>query len=274
MPCLSNPEIEIMLYCQAMCLFLLSLACVSRSHIIMISDTDPVVARLYEPASEKKQTASGGSSEGCETSSAVQNSCGLSQKNAKSKASSIAIKAAQDAKAANDAQMAAGEAASLQVKQDLAEKAVQAARAAEAALAGKQQIMEQLELEEKEAVAVVDEVKNSLHSTQVNAESAMLAFSEAKIQLDQLKVLLAEATAQMTNIETFANGAQLEMDEKGQLLEAANRRVESISRQVVAARQDYDKTKKAAYKAACAAVEAKQKAQRMQRAISSASSSS
>jgi len=102
----------------------------------------------------------------------------------------------------------------------------------------------------------------------------MLAFSEAKIQLDQLKVLLAEATAQMTNIETFANGAQLEMDEKGQLLEAANRRVESISRQVVAARQDYDKTKKAAYKAACAAVEAKQKAQRMQRAISSASSSS
>lgn len=83
--------------------------------------------------------------------------------------------------------MAAGEAASLQVKQDLAEKAVQAARAAEAALAGKQQIMEQLELEEKEAVAVVDEVKNSLHSTQVNAESAMLAFSEAKIQLDQLE---------------------------------------------------------------------------------------
>lgn len=160
------------------------------------------------------------------------------------------------------------------MKQDLAEKAVQAARAAEAALAGKQQIMEQLELEEKEAVAVVDEVKNSLHSTQVNAESAMLAFSEAKIQLDQLKVLLAEATAQITNIETFANGAQLEMDEKGQLLEAANRRVESISRQVVAARQDYDKTKKAAYKAACAAVEAKQKAQRMQREISSATSSS
>ncbi|EDW42207.1 GM25863 [Drosophila sechellia] len=264
MPCLSNTEIEIMLYCQAMFLFLLSLACGSRSHIIMVSDTDPDMARLYEPVSEKKQTASGGSSEECETGFGVQNSCGLSINNAKSKASSIALKAAQDAKAANDAQLAAGEAASLQVKQDLAEKAVQAARAAEAALAGKQQIMEQLELEEKEAVAVVGEVKSSLRSTQVNAESAMLAFSQAKKQLDRLKVLLTEATAQMSNIETFANGAQLELDEKGQLLEAANRRVEGISRQVGAARQDYEKTKQAAYKAACAAVEAKKKAQMMQ----------
>ncbi|XP_039493770.2 coiled-coil domain-containing protein 102A [Drosophila santomea] len=261
-----------MLYCQAMCLILLNIACVSRSHIIMIGDTGPDLAPLYEPASEKREIVTGDSSEGspCDAVSAAQKSCGLNQKNAKTKASSIAIKAAQDAKAANDAQVAAGEAASLKVKLELAEKAVQAARAAEAALAGKQQIMEQLELEQKEAEAVLGEVRNSIQSTQANSEAAMMSLSEAKIQLDQLKLLVTEATAQMGNIEIFANGAQMELDEKGHLLEAANRRLESIYRQVIAARQDYDKTKKAAYKAACAAVEAKQKAQRMQREISEA----
>uniref|UniRef100_B3P0N9 GG21383 n=2 Tax=Drosophila erecta TaxID=7220 RepID=B3P0N9_DROER len=236
----------------------------------MIGDTGPDLARLYEPAGEKRETIGEGSSEELPCD-AAQKSCGLNQKNAKSKASSIAVKAALDAKAANDAQMAAGEAASLKVKVELAEKAVQAARAAEAALAGKQQIMEQLELEQKEADAVVCEVRSSIQSTQANAESAMKALSDAKTQLDQLKVLVTEATAQMGNIEVFANGAQMELDEKGHLLEAANRRMECVYRQVLAARQDYDKTKKAAYKAACAAVEAKQKAQRMQREISSAS---
>ncbi|CAD6996466.1 unnamed protein product [Ceratitis capitata] len=74
--------------------------------------------------------------------------------NPKQKATSIAQKAAQEAKAASDAQQAAGEAASLQVKAQLAEKAMQAAKAAEAALAGKQQIVQQLQQEVREAEAV------------------------------------------------------------------------------------------------------------------------
>ncbi|XP_037729812.1 uncharacterized protein LOC119560441 [Drosophila subpulchrella] len=265
-----------MLYCQAMCLILLNIAYVSRSHLTMPSEKvpnkAPDLAWLYEPNNEKREI--GGEASGAAGCEGVQRSCGINQKDAKSKASSIAVKAAQDAKAANDAQVAAGEAASMQVKLELADKAVQAARAAEAALAGKQQILEQLELEQKESEAVVDEVQNSLHSTQTNADSAVVAVSDAKLQLDQLRLLVKEATAQLSNIEMFANGAQMELVEKSQLLEAAKRRVEGITRQVMSARQDFEKTKKAAYKAACAAVEAKQKAQRQQREISSASSTS
>jgi len=84
------------------------------------------LAWLYEPNNEKREVGGGApEAAGCE---GVQRSCGLNQKDAKSKASSIAVKAAQDAKAANDAQVAAGEAASMQVKVELADKAVQAAR--------------------------------------------------------------------------------------------------------------------------------------------------
>lgn len=61
---------------------------------------------------------------------------GRSSNSSKQKASSIAQKAAQEAKAASDAQAVAGQQAAHQVKSQLAEKALQAAKAAEAALAG------------------------------------------------------------------------------------------------------------------------------------------
>lgn len=70
-------------------------------------------------------------------------------------ASNIAMKAAQEAKAAEDAQVPAGQQAARQVKEQLAEKAVEAAKAADAALAGKEALVQQLQEEIKEADVVV-----------------------------------------------------------------------------------------------------------------------
>ncbi|XP_034485749.1 uncharacterized protein LOC117790413 isoform X2 [Drosophila innubila] len=248
---------------------LLNIGCVSESYIIRSRDKMynkrnldiyPDLVRLDEEAAGKKEGAEG---HNCNTNK----NCGssLGKTDPKAKASNIAQKAAQEAKAANDAQMAAAEAAAAQVKSELAERALQSARAAEAALAGKQQIMEQLVTEHREAEAVVQDVTNSLQNTQANAAAANDAAVEAKTQLEKLKQLVQAAITNLGNIENVSNGAQQELAEKTQLLEAAKNRVENLGHQLQAAKQDFEKTKKAAYKAACAAVEAKQKAQRNRR---------
>ncbi|XP_016978822.1 glycine, alanine and asparagine-rich protein-like [Drosophila rhopaloa] len=212
---------------------------------------------------------SGGGNTGCAEANSKKdcNSSGFGRGDSKAKASNIAQKAALEAKAASDSQMAAAEAAASQVKSELAAKAAQSARAAEAALAGKQQIVEQLQQEMTEADAVVSEVTSSLQNTQANANAAASAAHEAQTQLNQLKNLVIAATANMANIENVASGAQQELAEKTQLLEAAKHRVENLARQMNDAKSDFEKTKQAAYKAACAAVEAKQKAQRARRMI-------
>ncbi|KAM8702993.1 hypothetical protein ACLKA7_005350 [Drosophila subpalustris] len=245
---------------------LLNIGCVSESYIIRARDKVynkrnldiyPDLVRLEEEAGKKE----GG--QNCNGPKNCGNSLGKSDP--KAKASNIAQKAAQEAKAANDAQMAAADAAAAQVKSELAERALQSARAAEAALAGKQQIMEQLETEHREAEAVVQDVTSSLQNTQANAAAANDAAMEGKTQLEKLKQLVQAAITNLGNIENVSNGAQQELAEKTQLLEAAKSRVENLGHQLQAAKQDFEKTKKAAYKAACAAVEAKQKAQRNRR---------
>lgn len=61
----------------------------------------------------------------------------------------------------------------------------------------------------------------------------------------------------MGNSEQAAQGAQQELAEKTQLMEAAKNRVEQLLRQLSAARSDFTSTKQAAYKASSAAHEAK-----------------
>lgn len=68
--------------------------------------------------------------------------------------SNIAVKAAQEAKAAENAQAPAGAAAAHQIKEELAEKAIEAAKAAQASLAGKIALVEEL-TREKDALRVV-----------------------------------------------------------------------------------------------------------------------
>jgi len=92
---------------------------------------------------------------------------GMRHGNSKQTASNIALKAAQEAKKASDTQAPAALAAARQVKHQLADKAVAAAKAAEAALAGKQQILEQLQDEVHEAEIIVQEESYSLVGSQV-----------------------------------------------------------------------------------------------------------
>lgn len=178
----------------------------------------------------------------------------------KQKSSNIAIKAAQDAKAANEAQQAAGQLAAQHIKQELAEKAFQSAKAAEAALTGKQMVVQQLELEMQEANAVVEEESASLQNTESNMNSAVEAARAATHQFETLTELHKTVKDNLANIQTVALGSQQEMTAKVQLLEAAKNRLATLQKQLQSARDDYEKTKQAAYKAACAAVEAKQKA--------------
>lgn len=67
------------------------------------------------------------------------------------------------------------------------------------------------------------------------------------------------AQANVGNSEQAAQGAQQELAEKTQLMEAAKNRVEQLLRQLSAGRADLANTKQAAYKASSAAHEAKVK---------------
>ncbi|XP_039483388.1 uncharacterized protein LOC120446457 isoform X2 [Drosophila santomea] len=178
----------------------------------------------------------------------------------KQKSSMIAMKAAQDAKAASEAQSAAGQAAAQHIKMELADKAFQSAKAAEAALMGKQMMVDQLEQEVQEASAVVEEETNSIHHTEANMNAAVDAVKVAMQQFETINELQRTSRESLANIQTVAMGSQQEMAAKTQLLEAARNRLALLQKQLVSAHDDYEKTKQAAYKAACAAVEAKQRA--------------
>ncbi|XP_017123810.1 plectin [Drosophila elegans] len=193
-------------------------------------------------------------------------SCGIkTDGKSKVRASSIALKAAKEAKDASDAQLEAGEAAARQVKQQLAEKAQAAAKAAEAVLAGKQQVVEQLESEVREGELVVQEESTLLQTTQATCSAAGQAAKQATDQLKTISQALKNAQDKAANSEQVANGAQLELAEKQQLVDAAKKRVELLLRQLEVARTDFKSTKAAAEKAACAAQEARQRATRERR---------
>lgn len=73
------------------------------------------------------------------------------------------------------------------------------------------------------------------------------------------------AQANVGNSEQAAQGAQQELAEKTQLMEAAKNRVEQLLRQLSSARTDFVNTKQAAYKASASAHEAKVNAARNRR---------
>lgn len=90
---------------------------------------------------------------------------------------------------------------------------------------------------------------------------------QATAQLKTLTGAVQTAQANVGNSEQAAQGAQQELAEKTQLMEAAKNRVEQLLRQLSAARSDYGNTKNAAYKASQAAHEAKVNAARNRRMI-------
>ncbi|XP_016981604.1 translation initiation factor IF-2 [Drosophila rhopaloa] len=176
------------------------------------------------------------------------------------KATHIAQNAAQVAKAANDAQAAAAQNASRQVKMQLADKAMAAARAADAVLEGKQNIVDNYAREIRESEAVVAQVSSSLDSSEADVDCACAAAKAAEAQAASFRILVEHTKATLTDIEGLIEQTNDDLDEKTQMLTAAKARGDRLARQVAQARLEYEQVREAACRAASAAVEAKQKA--------------
>ncbi|XP_017117387.1 uncharacterized protein LOC108139231 [Drosophila elegans] len=179
--------------------------------------------------------------------------------NAKQRGSGIAMQAAHEAKKANEDMATAVKVAADKIKNEYADKAAAASKAAEAVLAGKAQLLEQLEAEVREGELVVQEENQELITAEANAQLAMkahnLALQELKILATVLKI--ARENRELSD-QVYAVWQQSQSD-KTALLEAAQRRVSVLMQQLSEARIDYEKTKKAANNAARAAQEAKQR---------------
>ncbi|KAH8247870.1 hypothetical protein KR038_011316, partial [Drosophila bunnanda] len=180
-------------------------------------------------------------------------------------ASNIAMQAAQDAKKASDTQLPAAVAAARQVKLQLADRAGAAAWAAEAARAGKQQMLEQLKAEVREAEIVFQDETASLGASQNTLNAAIFTSTQANDLLQRLKDALRTAQETVASSDATVCGAHQELQEKTKLVEAAQHRVELLIQNLRNAKLDYEHTKKAAFRASCAAAEARQKAMRERR---------
>ncbi|XP_049886069.1 tol-Pal system protein TolA-like isoform X2 [Pectinophora gossypiella] len=170
-------------------------------------------------------------------------------------ATSIAQKAAAEAKAAQAAQNAAGAQAAHMVKTQLAEKALQAAKAAEAALAGKQAVVEQLQQEVKEAEAVVAEDTAAVHQQQGTVNAAIQAAQQATAQ----HKLMMQATQLASQLEKTAlcvlEKTKIGLQEKCHNLAEARARLAHLQHKLQCACADCAATKQAAH-CACEAARA------------------
>ncbi|XP_063980359.1 uncharacterized protein LOC135164185 [Diachasmimorpha longicaudata] len=171
----------------------------------------------------------------------------------------LASKAAQEAKAASDAQNIAGKQASHQVKVQLAEKAFRASKAAEAVLIGKIALVEQLGEETKETQSVVREGSLSFQRAKQNVAAATKAAQESHHQIDTLRRAVETAKSNLSNARAAAEGARSSLGEKEQLLAAAKKRVEELKGRLQKAKGDLAKTNHAAAKAEASAREARVK---------------
>nr|AAL68173.1 AT31732p [Drosophila melanogaster] len=179
--------------------------------------------------------------------------------NAKQRSSGIAVQAANEAKKANDDMKNAVKEAADKIKGEYADKANAAAKAAEAVLFGKSQVLEQLEAEVREAEMVVQEENQELITAESNAQLAAKTHQLVQQELKTLSISLKLAKDIKDASDQVYTVWQQSLADKTALLEAAQRRVNVLMRQLSEARLDYDKTKKAALSAAKAAQEAKQR---------------
>lgn len=166
------------------------------------------------------------------------------------------MSAAEDAVKASDSQCQKAEAAAATVRNQMAQKAIQAARSAEAALAGKQQIVLELEAQQHEAAAAINEVAASLQNTRINAELAACVANNAQLEVDGLKGLICYAMKHLSKIQGVSCASQAAVVEKTQFLAMIRKQFECLCKKIEEAKQDVVKTKMNAYKAVCAAVEA------------------
>lgn len=183
-------------------------------------------------------------------------------------ATNIAIKAAQDAKAAQFAQNNAACQAAFQVKKQLADKAVEAAKAAQAALVGKVALVEEL-TREQQAVTIVlqEEVNSKLQLEQaINEGMKALAGVDSLINIIRSGLQLAQTTS--TNADSALTGVQRELCDKKCLLNQAYHAVDILGKEEARAINDLETTKCAVRRAVQAAVAAKANAMRAKRDFS------
>ncbi|KAH8271257.1 hypothetical protein KR018_004316, partial [Drosophila ironensis] len=180
---------------------------------------------------------------------------------AKQRASGIAMQAAKEAKKANDDMANAVKVAADRIKTVYADKAMAAAKAAEAVLAGKRQALEQLDAEVHEAEQVVHDESQELSTAEVNTMLATKACEQSQQELKMVLMALKLAKENVDTSEQVFNVWAQSVSDKTALLEAAQRRVSLLMRQLSEARCDHDKTLKAANNAARAAQDAKHRIQ-------------
>ncbi|KAF7987271.1 hypothetical protein HCN44_003033 [Aphidius gifuensis] len=176
------------------------------------------------------------------------------------KSNDMALKGAQDAKAAVDAEIIAGRQASHQVKAQLAKKALDAAKITEAALAGKQALVEQLKEETKETQSVVKESTIALKRAHENLNFAIKSVHDSRQQLAMIRRSVETAKSNLRNSRKTANGARKSLNEKQLLLIAAKKRVGELKHRLQKAQIDLEKTHQNAMKAGASAREAIAKA--------------
>jgi len=100
---------------------------------------------------------------------------------------------------------------------------------------------------------------------QTNLNAAVATAKQTQTLLQSLRGSVKIAEDALSNAEAAASGAQQELCEKTQLVDTARQRAEMLMQQLRSAKLDYTNTKKAAYRAACAASEARHKAVRDRR---------
>ncbi|XP_064556390.1 uncharacterized protein LOC135440905 [Drosophila montana] len=184
----------------------------------------------------------------------------ISGKNCPQMAASIAAKAAQVATAANDAQSNAAECAAKEVRIQLAEKAVQASRAVQAVLEGKRALLDKIQRELRAAEELLSKLSASLQNSEANTQRAECAAKSAEAHFARLTEIVQLIGGSVGDVDALNELAQNDYNEKRQMLIAAKERSERIQKEIACARDEYEQVKMAAYQAACAAVEAKQKA--------------
>ncbi|XP_062123328.1 uncharacterized protein LOC133836756 [Drosophila sulfurigaster albostrigata] len=189
----------------------------------------------------------------------------MNRNNPKQTATNIAQKAAQEAEQAYGTQQCAADEVAHQVKKQLADKANTAAKAAEAALSCKQQMVEQLETELCVSETALQQETALVATSQNNLNFACQSAKQAHQMLLALQSIIKIAHENLANAKNAAAGAQQQLAEKAQLIESAQHRIDTLKKMLQHARNDLENIKKSAYKAVCAAAEARQKANRERR---------
>ncbi|KAH8358571.1 hypothetical protein KR093_000882 [Drosophila rubida] len=192
--------------------------------------------------------------------------------NAKQTATNIAQKAAQEAEQAYGTQQCAAAEVAHQVKKQLADKAYAAAKAAEAALSGKQQMVEHLEAELCESETALQQETASVENSQINFNAACQSAKQAHQLLFGLQTIMKLAQENLANAKSAAAGAQQQLSEKAHLIDSSQHRINTLKRMLENSRKELENIKRSAYKAVCAAAEARQKANRERRSNSSSRS--